>query len=157
MPVRTPTLSDYQRQHHHRKQLREVEEWQTQYRLQLRRQCSISCLHWAHSRQRSLTWRITPTARRMRLSASVPAPSRVATATLASITTTAGTLDAADTTFTSVSGDQSEALVLWVDTGNEATSPYLSFWDSGVTGFPLTPVGTNVVAQWSASGIITLS
>ena len=88
---------------------------------------------------------------------SVPAPSRVATATLASITTTAGTLDAADTTFANVTGDQSEALVLWIDTGNEATSPYLSFWDSGVTGFPLTPVGTNVVAQWSASGIITLS
>jgi len=87
----------------------------------------------------------------------VPALSRVATASLASITTTAGTLDAADTTFTSVSGDQSEALVLWIDTGNEATSPYLSFWDSGVTGFPLTPVGTNVVAQWSASGIITLT
>jgi len=87
----------------------------------------------------------------------VPAPSRVATATLASITTVAGVLDAADTTFTSVSGDQSEALVLWVDTGNETTSPYLAFWDSGVTGFPLTPVGTNVVAQWSASGIITLT
>ena len=87
----------------------------------------------------------------------VPAAARVATATLASVTTTAGTLDAADTTFTSVSGDQSEALVLWIDTGSEATSPYLSFWDSGVTGFPLTPVGTNVVAQWSASGIITLS
>ena len=87
----------------------------------------------------------------------VPAAARVATATLASITTTAGTLDAADTTFTSVSGDQSEALVLWVDTGSETTSPYLCFWDSGVTGFPLTPVGTNVVAQWSASGIITLS
>ena len=89
--------------------------------------------------------------------ADVPSIARVATATLASITTTAGTLDAADTTFTSVSGDQSEALVLWVDTGNETTSPYLAFWDSGVTGFPLTPVGTNVVAQWSASGIITLS
>ena len=88
---------------------------------------------------------------------SVPAISRVATATLASITTTAGTLDAADTTFASVSGDVSEALVLWIDTGTEATSPLVSYWDSGVAGFPLTPVGTNVVAQWSASGIITLT
>jgi hypothetical protein len=87
----------------------------------------------------------------------VPAPARVATANVTGVTTTAGTLDAADTTFTSVSGDQSEALVLWVDTGSETTSPYLAFWDSGVTGFPLTPVGSNVVAQWSASGIITLT
>ena len=86
----------------------------------------------------------------------VPAPARVATATLASITTTGGVLDAADTVFTAPTGDISEGLVLWVDTGNEATSPYLTFWDSGVTGFPLTPAGLNVTAQWNASGIFAI-
>jgi len=86
----------------------------------------------------------------------VPSIARVATATLASITTTAGTLDAADTIFTGVTGDASEALVLWIDTGTEATSPYLAFWDSGVTGFPLTPTGANVIAVWNASGILAL-
>ena len=86
----------------------------------------------------------------------VPAPSRVSTATLASITTTAGTLDAADSTFTSVTGDQSEGLVLWIDTGVETTSPILSFIDTGVSGFPVTPVGTNILVTWNASGIIAL-
>jgi hypothetical protein len=86
----------------------------------------------------------------------VPVASRVATASLGSITTTAGVLDAADTVFTSVSGDQSEALVLWLDTGNEATSPYWAYWDSSVTGFPLTPTGTDVTAVWSSSGILSL-
>lgn len=88
--------------------------------------------------------------------ADVPAGARVATATLASITTTGGVLDAADTVFPSVTGDPSEALALWVDTGNEATSPYLLYMDSGVTGFPLTPNGQNVTAQWHASGIFAL-
>lgn len=87
----------------------------------------------------------------------VPAAARVAVASLASVTTTGGTLDAADTVFSSVTGDQSEALVLWIDTGNEATSPYIAYWDSSVGGFPLTPTGANVTAQWNASGIIALS
>lgn len=88
--------------------------------------------------------------------ADVGASARTATASLSGITTTAGTLDANDTVFTSVTGDQSEALVLWIDTGNEATSPYIAFWDSSVTGFPLMPTGTNVTAVWNASGILSL-
>lgn len=52
----------------------------------------------------------------------VPAAARVATATLASKTASAGVADAADVTFTAVSGDISEALVIYKDTGVEATS-----------------------------------
>jgi len=86
----------------------------------------------------------------------VPAPARVSTATLASKTTTAGVFDAADATFTSVTGDQSEALVIWKDTGVEATSCLIAFIDTGVSGFPVTPVGTNILLSWNASGIIAL-
>ena len=86
----------------------------------------------------------------------VPAGARVATGTLASKTTTSGVFDAADTTFTSVTGDVSEALVLWKDTGVEATSPVIAFLDTGVTGLPVTPVGTNIIVQWNASGILSL-
>lgn len=86
----------------------------------------------------------------------IPAGARVASATLGSKTTTAGTFDAADTTFTSVTGDVSEALALVKDTGVEATSPYIAFIDTGVSGFPVTPVGTNILTTWNASGIIAL-
>ena len=86
----------------------------------------------------------------------VPAGARVASATLGSKTTTAGVFDAADSTFTSVTGDVSEALVLWKDTGVETTSPIIAFIDTGVSGFPVTPVGTNILVTWNASGIIAL-
>jgi hypothetical protein len=86
----------------------------------------------------------------------VTAGARVATATLGSKTTAGGTFDAADATFTSVTGDVSEALVIWKDTGVEGTSPVIAFIDTGVTGFPVTPVGTNILVTWNASGIIAL-
>lgn len=63
-----------------------------------------------------------------------------------------GVVDAADTVFTSLSGDQSESLILFKDTGAEATSLLLAFWDSA-TGLPLTPNGANVTVVWSGSGI----
>lgn len=52
----------------------------------------------------------------------VPAGARVATATLASKSASAGVADAADVTFTAVTGDISEALVIYRDSGAEATS-----------------------------------
>lgn len=69
----------------------------------------------------------------------IPAGARVATsAALAGKTATAGVLDANDTVFTAVSGAVSEALVLFKDTGNPATSPLISFNDEA-TGLPVTP------------------
>lgn len=67
-------------------------------------------------------------------------------------TVAAGTFDAADTTFTALSGDQVESLILFKDTGSEATSKLLARWDTA-TGLPLTPNGGDVVVQWNASGI----
>lgn len=65
----------------------------------------------------------------------------------------AGVVDAADTVFTSLNGDPSESLILFQDTGSEATSDLLCFWDTA-TGLPLTPNGGNVTVTWNASGII---
>lgn len=86
----------------------------------------------------------------------IPAAARVASATLASKTTTGGVFDAADAVFSSVSGDISEALAIVKDTGTEATSAFISYIDTGVTGLPVTPVGTNITVQWNASGIFAL-
>lgn len=80
----------------------------------------------------------------------------VATATLASVAIASGAVDAADTTFTSVSGDQSEALVIWEDTaGASSTDPLLVYFDTFSSGMPVTPNGGNIVVVWHASGIFT--
>lgn len=63
-----------------------------------------------------------------------------------------GVFDAADVTFAALSGASVESLILFVDTGTEATSRLLAFWDTA-TGLPLTPNGGDVTVQWSASGI----
>ena len=69
-------------------------------------------------------------------------------------TVATGVFDAADTTFTALSGDQSESLILFEDSGSEATSDLIAFWDTA-TGLPITPNGGDVVIAWNASGIFT--
>lgn len=86
----------------------------------------------------------------------VTAGGRVATSSnLASKTKTNGTADAADVTFSAVTGDQSEALVVWADTTVESTSRLIVYIDTG-TGFPVTPNGGDITVQWDAAGIFTL-
>lgn len=80
----------------------------------------------------------------------------VATVNLASVTTTNGLIDAADAVFTSVTGDVSEALILYINTGSAATSRLVAFFDTGVTGLPVTPNGANINITWNASGIVQL-
>lgn len=67
-----------------------------------------------------------------------------------------GTFDAADTTFTSLTGDASEQLILFEDSGVEATSDIICWWDTA-TGLPITPNGGNVSVVWNASGVLTAS
>lgn len=67
-----------------------------------------------------------------------------------------GVFDAADTVFTSLTGDASESLILYKDTGTEATSDLIVRWDTA-TGLPLTPNGANVTVVWAAGGIITIA
>jgi hypothetical protein len=67
-------------------------------------------------------------------------------------TVAAGVFDAADTVFTSLSGDQSESLILFKNTGTDTTCDLIAFWDTA-TGLPLTPNGADVTVVWNASGI----
>lgn len=80
---------------------------------------------------------------------SVPAGSRIATGTLTSKTATAGVCDAADLTFPTVSGASIEAVVIWKDTGTEATSAVIAYLDTS-TGLPLTPNGGDITIQWDS-------
>lgn len=73
---------------------------------------------------------------------------RVATsANLGSKTATGGVADAADVTLTTVAGDQSEALIIYKDTGSAATSPLIAYIDTA-TGLPITPNGGDITITW---------
>ncbi len=67
--------------------------------------------------------------------------------TLTGKSTTGGAADASDVTFTSVAGPSIEAILLYKDTGTEATSPLLAFIDTG-TGLPITPNGGDIIVTW---------
>lgn len=78
----------------------------------------------------------------------VPTAARVATsANLSSKTSTAGVADAADVTFSSVTGATCEALIIYQDTGTESTSRLIAYIDTA-TGLPVTPNGGDIVVQW---------
>lgn len=77
-------------------------------------------------------------------------------ANLGSKTTTGGVFDSADTSFTAVTGDVSEALILSKDSGVAGTSPYIAFYDTGVTGLPVTPNGGDINVAVNASGWFAL-
>jgi hypothetical protein len=76
--------------------------------------------------------------------------------TLGSKTFTNGTFDAADATWTAVTGATAEAIVIYLDTGVAGTSRLIAFLDTGITGLPVTPNGGNITAAWDAAGIFTL-
>jgi hypothetical protein len=69
---------------------------------------------------------------------------------------TNGVFDGADVTYTAVTGNSVEALVIYVDTGTAATSPLVAYIDTGVTGLPVSPNGGNISVTWNASGIFAL-
>jgi hypothetical protein len=75
--------------------------------------------------------------------------------TLGTKTTTGGVFDAADSTFTAVTGATVEAIVIYKDTGNVATSQLIAFIDTG-TGLPATPNGGDITIAWNASGIFAI-
>lgn len=63
-------------------------------------------------------------------------------------TVTGGVFDAGDPTFTAVpAGETSEGVVIYKDTGVEATSPVLLYIDT-ITGFPLATNGGDITIQW---------
>lgn len=74
--------------------------------------------------------------------------------TIGSKTYTNGLFDGADVTFSSVSGDPCECLDIYIDTGTPGTSRLVAFFDTGVTGLPVTPNGGNIGVTFNAGGII---
>jgi len=75
----------------------------------------------------------------------VAAGARVAEIALANVDVTDGELDHDDPTFSSVTGDESEALVYYYDDGaGDAASELVAYIDTGVTGLPVTPNGDDI-------------
>lgn len=70
-------------------------------------------------------------------------------------TGSAGTLSAANTTWTSVSGGAAAYIGLYKDTGVAATSPLIALIDTA-TGLPVTPNGGDITAAWSSGQVFTL-
>lgn len=73
----------------------------------------------------------------------------VATAALSGMTAVDGVADADNVTFTSVSGDQSEALIIYKDTSDPETSQLIAYIDTAVSGLPVSPNGGDITVQWS--------
>ena len=67
--------------------------------------------------------------------------------TLTAKATVGGAADGGDVTFTSVSGPSIEAIVIYVDTGTESTSPLIAYIDTA-TGLPITPNGGDIIVTW---------
>ena len=73
----------------------------------------------------------------------------ISTATLANKTSANGVFDADDATFTSVTGANCEALVIFQNTGNQSTSRLIAFIDSA-TGLPILPNGGDITVAFSS-------
>lgn len=79
----------------------------------------------------------------------------VTSSNFASKTSALGTADAADVTFSSVTGSPASQIVIMRWTGTSGTSPLIARIDS-YTGLPVTPNGGNITVAWPASGIFVL-
>lgn len=76
--------------------------------------------------------------------------------TIGTTTVTNGLFDGDNATFTAVTGNSVEALVIYIDTGTAGTSRLVAYIDTGVTGLPVTPNGGDITITWNASGIFQL-
>ena len=85
----------------------------------------------------------------------VAVAARVATSgALASPTIASGVFDSADFTWTAVTGDPCEAIILYNDT--HASKALIAFYDTGMTGIPVTPNGGDINLTVHASGWFAL-
>jgi hypothetical protein len=76
---------------------------------------------------------------------------------ITSPTVTNGVLDGNDVTYTAVTGNSAEALVLYrQNSGANTTWRLVAYIDTSVTGLPVTPNGGNIDITWNASGIFAL-
>lgn len=90
------------------------------------------------------------------LSGIVGTDQRIASPTVGSVSQ--GTFDGADLTYTAVTGNSVEALIIYrKNAGANTTWRLVLYEDTGVTGLPVTPNGGNITVTWNASGILTIS
>lgn len=75
-------------------------------------------------------------------------------AALATKTFVNGVFDSADFSWSTVTGDQSEIIVLWDDT--LANDRLILYIDTSITGMPVTPNGGNINVTVNASGWYSL-
>lgn len=76
---------------------------------------------------------------------------------IATPTVTNGTFDGGNVTFSAVSGNSVEALVIYRKNGGANTTWRLvAFIDTSVTNLPVTPNGGDISIAWNASGIFAL-
>jgi hypothetical protein len=68
---------------------------------------------------------------------------------LSNKTTTNGVFDADDATFTSVTGANCEALIIFQNTGTQSTSRLIAYIDSA-TGLPILPNGGDITVAFSS-------
>lgn len=73
---------------------------------------------------------------------------------LGSPTIVNGLFDTADFTWSTVTGDQFEDIILWDD--SIANDRLMAFYDTGMTGMPVTPNGGNINVTVNASGWFSL-
>jgi len=76
--------------------------------------------------------------------------------TIANTTVANGLFDGDNVTYTTVTGNSVEALVIYIDTTVAATSRLVAYIDNGVTGLPVTPNGGDITVTWNNSGIFQL-
>ena len=58
-----------------------------------------------------------------------------------------GAADANDVTFSAVTGNSIEAIIIYRDTGVEGTSTLMAYIDTA-TGLPITPNGGDIIVTW---------
>jgi len=73
----------------------------------------------------------------------------ISSTSLSSKTVTNGVFDADDATFTSVTGANCEALLIFQDTGVQSTSRLIAYIDSA-TGLPILPNGGDITVVFSS-------
>lgn len=79
---------------------------------------------------------------------------KVAVTSLTSPTIALGVFDSANYTWSAVTGDVSEAILLWNNT--HASDAVIAWYDTGVTGLPVTPNGGDINVTVNGSGWFAL-
>ena len=71
---------------------------------------------------------------------------------LGSKTTTDGVADAADKTWSAVTGDAADYVICFKETGNDTTQNLVFALDSSTTGIPVTPNGGDITIAFDGGG-----